>query len=359
MIILCPACGLQHVDAPEELPMPVPGSAFEGSAGWVDPPHRSHLCRPQDGGCGHIWRPADVATTGVAKIETIGKADHPIPPRLQQPLQPRVREWVLACFGEVIADDQVERRQRFLEEALELVQAAGAPRSEIVKLMDYVYSRPVGELPQEIGGTMTTLAAFCSAHNLDMHLCGEFELARIWTKVEAIRKKQATKPKNSPLPQTNERVPEMFDVDTWHGKLGSAIRNYGEAIEPGHPNPESDELLELTNTLIRQARNAIENLQMALSVSGMETEAYHAGENAAFAGVTERWEQALKDPIPKTGVMNDPLESLYRRTEDLRRKLELANEFILGCSESAGGMLNGNRLSGLALKVLTKTSLKP
>jgi hypothetical protein len=33
-----------------------------------------------------------------------------------------------------------------------------------------------------------------------MHACGETELARIWTKVEAIRAKQAAKPKHSPLP---------------------------------------------------------------------------------------------------------------------------------------------------------------
>ncbi|MFM0155696.1 hypothetical protein [Paraburkholderia sediminicola] len=34
----------------------------------------------------------------------------------------------------------------------------------------------------------------------DMHTAGETELARIWTKVEAIRAKQVAKPKHSPLP---------------------------------------------------------------------------------------------------------------------------------------------------------------
>lgn len=57
MILFCPNCGLQHIDAPRE--------------GWQNPPHRSHLCA----GCGHTWRPADVPTTGVAEIETSGQAD--------------------------------------------------------------------------------------------------------------------------------------------------------------------------------------------------------------------------------------------------------------------------------------------
>lgn len=42
------------------------------------PDHRSHLCRPEDGGCGHIWRPADVPTNGVAAVKTKGQNDSPI-----------------------------------------------------------------------------------------------------------------------------------------------------------------------------------------------------------------------------------------------------------------------------------------
>ena len=71
MVLHCPACGMQHIDAVEELPVPMPGSSFEGSAGWTNPPHRSHLCH----GCGHIWRPADVPTNGVEAVKTCGKAD--------------------------------------------------------------------------------------------------------------------------------------------------------------------------------------------------------------------------------------------------------------------------------------------
>lgn len=60
MILHCPSCHLQHVDEPDER-----------TPDWTNPSHRSHLCH----GCGHIWRPADVPTNGVAAIKTKGKKD--------------------------------------------------------------------------------------------------------------------------------------------------------------------------------------------------------------------------------------------------------------------------------------------
>ena len=59
MILFCPSCGLQHVDAPD------PKGTREA---WTNPPHRSHLCQ----GCGHLWKPADVATNGVAELVDVG-----------------------------------------------------------------------------------------------------------------------------------------------------------------------------------------------------------------------------------------------------------------------------------------------
>lgn len=115
--------------------------------------------------------------------------------------QARVRPWMLECFGAEIAADREERNHRFLEEALELVQACGCTRSEAHQLVDYVFGRPVGEKGQEAGGVMVTLAALCLAQGLDMHEAGEAELARVWTKIEQIRAKQAAKPKHSPLPE--------------------------------------------------------------------------------------------------------------------------------------------------------------
>jgi len=115
--------------------------------------------------------------------------------------QDRVNEWMQACFGAEISADRQERNHRFLEEALEIVQAAGCTASEAHQLVDYVYGRPVGELRQEAGGVMVTFAALCLAHGIDGVEAGEVELARVWTKVEKIRAKQAAKPKHSPLPE--------------------------------------------------------------------------------------------------------------------------------------------------------------
>lgn len=122
-------------------------------------------------------------------------------PDWRAPFQDRVRPWMLACFGEEISRDTAERNHRFLEEALELVQALGCERSEAHQLVEYVYGRDIGEPHQEVGGVMVTLAALCLANDLDMHVGGDGELARIWTKVEQIRAKQAAKPKHSPLPE--------------------------------------------------------------------------------------------------------------------------------------------------------------
>lgn len=89
MILHCPACGKQHIDEPEPEevvcnPIGVieawtnPPHRSHGAWNmaavkgvWTNPPHRSHLCN----GCGHIWRPADVPTTGVREIVTRGNAD--------------------------------------------------------------------------------------------------------------------------------------------------------------------------------------------------------------------------------------------------------------------------------------------
>lgn len=69
MVLHCPSCGMQHIDAPEEHH----DRRFLYS--WENPPHRSHLCA----GCGHIWRPADVPTNGVVAVKTKGKADSASP----------------------------------------------------------------------------------------------------------------------------------------------------------------------------------------------------------------------------------------------------------------------------------------
>jgi hypothetical protein len=59
MILNCPKCGVRHVDYPEP------------ENDWTNPPHKSHLCHA----CGAVWRPADVPTYGVERIDTRGGRD--------------------------------------------------------------------------------------------------------------------------------------------------------------------------------------------------------------------------------------------------------------------------------------------
>lgn len=143
--------------------------------------------------------------------------------------QARVKPWMDACFGPAISADRTERNHRFIEESLELVQANGCSRSEAHQLVDYVYDRPEGELHQEIGGVMVTLAALCLASDEDMHKAGETELARVWTKVEQIRAKQAAKPKHSPLPQSVESP--TVRAETADARVARLEEALGEAKE--------------------------------------------------------------------------------------------------------------------------------
>lgn len=59
VVLFCPACKAQHIDAPEP------------ETGWTNPPHKSHRCHS----CGHIWRAADVPTNGVRQAQTRGEKD--------------------------------------------------------------------------------------------------------------------------------------------------------------------------------------------------------------------------------------------------------------------------------------------
>lgn len=136
--------------------------------------------------------------------------------------QERVSAWIHHAFGPEVASDKTERSWRFLEESLELVQASGVSVEDAQKLVAYVYSRPVGELKQEVGGVMTTLATLCSAHGIDMDKCALDELERVWKKIDVIREKQKNKPHGSPLPGPS--VPAPNDLETFmHDSLACMV----------------------------------------------------------------------------------------------------------------------------------------
>ncbi len=122
-------------------------------------------------------------------------------------MQQDVDAWMLACFGRRISNDVTERNHRFLEEALELVQALQCTRSEAHQLVDYVFNRSVGQVKQECGGVALTFFALCNAIEVEVGEVGKKELARVWGNIEKIRAKQAAKPDHSPLPGNVEGAP--------------------------------------------------------------------------------------------------------------------------------------------------------
>lgn len=137
----------------------------------------------------------DPAAKRVLMAET--KDDSPAPYIVQknpESFQARVFPWTLKTFGPTLTLSLKERRQRFAEEAVELLQSCGASRDEIVGIVDYVMARPMGEPRQEAAGTQVCLAALCNTMNIDMDGCREEELERCAEKVDKIREKNLFKP---------------------------------------------------------------------------------------------------------------------------------------------------------------------
>jgi hypothetical protein len=120
--------------------------------------------------------------------------------------QENISKWIITCFGEEIANDKIERCFRFAEESMELVQSLGVTKEQMFELVNYTFSRPLGEPHQEVGGVMVTLSALCSATDLNLETCADDEYQRILTKIDKIRAKHFSKPANvlSPIPGNYE-----------------------------------------------------------------------------------------------------------------------------------------------------------
>jgi hypothetical protein len=142
--------------------------------------------------------------------------------------QVRVHRWMMACFNDKIVFSQKERNYRFLEEALELIQARGGTAAEAHRLVDYVFARPAGDSMQEVGGVLVCLAALCSAADIDMEYAGETELTRIWSKIDQIRVKHEGKPQavradlETSTEVTNDRWMQHSTILTLKGELAKA-----------------------------------------------------------------------------------------------------------------------------------------
>jgi hypothetical protein len=109
--------------------------------------------------------------------------------------QRRIKAWLEKVFDEKVWNSVQERGLRLLEEATELAQALGVTRDEAVRLIHYVYNRPVGNVGQEVAGTMVTLAAVAVAAGVDLEAVALVEATRIERPeiIEKVRNRQEEK----------------------------------------------------------------------------------------------------------------------------------------------------------------------
>lgn len=110
-------------------------------------------------------------------------------------LQYDVARWIKTVFGSDWLMSKEERGCRVLEETLELAQAMGVTPAQALRLVDQVYNKPVGHIPQELGGVMHTLLACHASLNINAANTILPTLRDIWQRerIENIRKKRHDK----------------------------------------------------------------------------------------------------------------------------------------------------------------------
>ncbi|WP_263418702.1 hypothetical protein [Terriglobus albidus] len=105
-----------------------------------------------------------------------------------------VSQWCRNAFGVEAATHLPQRGIRLLEESCEAAQAAGVDIFMAHRLVDYVWSRPVGELSQELGGVGVTLLAIAAAAGMSADDCEAREVSRVLAKpLEHFAKRNAEK----------------------------------------------------------------------------------------------------------------------------------------------------------------------
>lgn len=91
-------------------------------------------------------------------------------PFTRDEMQRAVYNWAKELFG-VHAVTPLERSRRLTEELLECVQAAGLTKSEVLSIVEAVYSEEPGPLDEELGDATFVLMAFAETHGLSLESC--------------------------------------------------------------------------------------------------------------------------------------------------------------------------------------------
>ena len=96
--------------------------------------------------------------------------------------QEALADWAIKCFG---PDSPRQRALRLLEEAVEAFQAVGGDEGQAVELLRFVFSKPPGEISQEIGGVAVTSILLANSLGLSADECEAREIARVLAKPHA------------------------------------------------------------------------------------------------------------------------------------------------------------------------------
>lgn len=87
--------------------------------------------------------------------------------------------WAFACFPEQEVTSLAMRSYRSLEEQFELAQFCKVPLYKIITLAHHVYSKPVGDGKQELGGCGIALLVLASIMGVSAEECEETEFNRV------------------------------------------------------------------------------------------------------------------------------------------------------------------------------------
>jgi NTP pyrophosphatase (non-canonical NTP hydrolase) len=94
-------------------------------------------------------------------------------------LRARAATWAETRLGRECLYNFVERSRKGIEEAAELAQAVGLDEATALRIVMYVYSRPVGVIKQELAGCFMTVLLTATALGYDLEQIMTEELDRV------------------------------------------------------------------------------------------------------------------------------------------------------------------------------------
>jgi hypothetical protein len=130
--------------------------------------------------------------------------------------QQQIEAWCIAAFGHAEATSLPQRGLRLLEEAAEAAQAVSVDLAMAHHLLDVVWSKPAGEIGQELGGVGVTTLALAAA-------------AGLWADEEEAR--EATRVLSKPIEHFRKRNQAKNDAGL-RASLPSPQPVEGAALEP-------------------------------------------------------------------------------------------------------------------------------